>query len=393
LGFDWVMEAKRSIKVLAHQYTISVIEPTGMEKLLFAIFLLSLVVLMEGCISGPNLLIPQEKPEREMFTPTPNATLRAISIMLTETRAAPTITLTPAVTPTQSPTPTATIPPPGSSTRPIGIGDRASFNGAALTVLSSKTLDTVKKVKAESGYTFQDLEVVIENTSNFDIDYTPLYFRLQGLTGPAYQPSQNSVWPALQSGTLRPGEWVRGHITFSLPLDKNPQFLTFSPQATPQQQAPIWIDLNLPMVQASLPETNPVQKVELPSGLGYRIEKEGIALTVGNVKAGQQIEQTKAGTGNILVVLDVTIENNGRTKTPYNPEYFTVEDANGYEYPAFIIPSETLLPAGSLGQGQKVNGHVVFEVPNTTKKLIVKYQPQVVIDIYPEIRIQISINA
>jgi len=359
--------------------------------------LLCLAVLAGGCIPFLNPTQPAVGPNGETVTPTLNATQRAIAVMLTETRAAPTITMTPVVTATNTPTPTATTPPLGSSDRPVAVGRRITVEGVGLTVLSAKTVDTVGKVKAAEGRAFLDLEVLIENAANgdpgSDMDYTPLYFRLQDPQGTMHQPENNAVWPALQSGTLQPGEWVRGHVTFSIPAGQAGLRLKCSPQVAPNRTANIWVALNQLAVQAAVPATGPVVTTEPLPGIGQRVEMEGTALTVSAVKASQRIEQTKAGAENVLVILDVTIENPGRVKSPFNPEYFTVKDPNGYEYPAVIIPSETILQPGSLGQGQKVSGQVVFEVPASAKQLVLEYQPQVVMEDYPVIRIQISISA
>jgi hypothetical protein len=366
-----------------------------------AAILLCLAVLSGGCIPVLNPTEAAVGPNGETVTPTLNATQRAIALMLTETRAAPTITLTQIVTPTETPTPTATTPPQGSSARPVVIGTRVTAGGAALTVLAMKTVNTLGKGKAVDGSTFLDLEVLIENASGSDagdtssaaMDYTPLYFRLQDPTGATYQPENQAVWPALQSGTLQPGEWVRGHVTFSVPADQTKWRLSYSPQVAPNRSVEIWVDLSQPAVQASLPTTGPVSAKQPLPGAGQRVEMEGIALTVESVKSSQQVDLTRASAGNVLVILNVTIENAARVKTPYNPEYFTVKDPDGYEYPAIIIPAETLLQAGSLGKSQKVSGQVIFEVPANANRLVVEYQPQVLMENYPLIRIQISLSA
>jgi hypothetical protein len=79
-------------------------------------------------------------------------------------------------------------------------------------------------------------------------------------------------------------------------------------------------------------------------------------------------------------------------RSPFNPDYFSVKDANGYEYPAVIIPRESMLQGGSLGQGQKVSGQVVFEVPESATRLVVEYQPQVLVDEYPVIRFLVEVS-
>ncbi len=367
-----------------------------------AAVLFSLAVLTGGCLpilsQVQTAVAPAVAPINETPSiPTPNATLLAIAAMLTETRAAPTATSTPIVTPTITPTPTSTTPPLGSSDRPVVIGQRVTAEGAALTVLSTSTSDAAGKVKAEAGSAFLNLEVIVENSSGGSMDYTPLYFHLQdaasAAAGTAYQPESKAMWPALQSGTLLPGEWVRGFITFKIPAGKNGLRLSYSPQITPGYSVNLWVDLSQPAVQAEVPETGPVTTTEPLPGAGKRVETGGIALTIDQVKAAQNIETTKAGTGNVLVEIQATIENVSRTLTPYNPEYFKVKDAEGYEYPAVVIPADTLLQAGSLKEKQKITGQVVFEAPARASQLVVEYQPQVLGEDYPMIRVAINVPA
>lgn len=365
-----------------------------------AAIVLCLTVLLGGCnlYAEPTPLVVG--PNGETATPTLNATQRAIAVMLTETRAAPTITLTPVVTPTITPTPTATIPPLGSDERPVRIGERATAGSAALTALSAKTAGEAGRLKAVEGTTLLDVEAVIENTSKENIDYTPLYFRVEDAQGRVYQPATGGAWPAMQSGTLRGGEWARGHITFEITVQSDGAGmdglrLHFSPQAATETTGELWIDLSQPPAQAALPTTAPVSGLEtgatkLPMA-GQRDEAGGIALSIAQVSAGQRVGSTRAGKGNVLVSLMVTIENVSRARSPFNPDYFSVKDANGYEYPAVVIPLETMLQGGSLGQGQKVSGQVVFEVPESTARLVVEYQPQVLVDEYPVIQFLVEV--
>lgn len=365
-----------------------------------AAIVLCLTVLLGGCnlYAEPTPLVVG--PNGETATPTLNATQRAIAVMLTETRAAPTITLTPVVTPTITPSPTATTPPLGSNERPVRIGERAATGSAAITVLSAKTAGEAGRLKAAEGTVLLDVEAVIENTSKESIDYTPLYFRVEDAQGRASQPATGGAWPAMQSGTLQAGEWARGHITFEITAQGDGTGmaglrLRFSPQTAAGTAGELWIDLSQPPAQAALPTTSPVSGMEtgatkLPA-TGQRDEAGGIALSIAQVSSGQQVGSARAGKGNVLVSLMATIENVSRVRSPFNPDYFSVKDANGYEYPAVIIPLETMLQGGSLGQGQKVSGQVVFEVPESTARLVVEYQPQVLVEAYPVIRFLIDV--
>ncbi len=364
-------------------------------------------VLLGGCLPFSEPTPLAVGPNGETATPTLNATQLAIALMLTATRAAPTATQTPVVTLTSTPSPTTTPPPLGSAERPVRLGTRMAVEGAGLTVLSMQTLTEVNTRKAAEGMAFLDVETIVENApdsaagaapsgvSAAPLDYTPLYFRLLDAQDNAYQPVGAGVQPAIQSGTLRPGEWVRGHVTFEIPATAGTLRLRYTPVVAAGYAIAMWVDLSLPPVQAELPTTPPI--IELGDAAkalpmtGQRDEAGGIALTIAQVDVSQRIGPTKASAGSLLVALNVTIENVSRARSPFNPQYFSVKDDKGYEYQATLIPLESLLQAGSLGQGEKVSGQVVFEVPEGTPRLVVEYQPQVLVDQYPVIRFLIDV--
>ncbi len=335
-------------------------------------------------------------PNGETATPTPNETQKAIAVMLTQTRAAPTATSTAVVTATMTPTSTATTPPPGSSERPVVTGERILAGDAALTVLSVEELAEAGTRKAAEGAALLDVEVVIENEAEEALDYTPLYFRLEDAQGSAYQPVPGGAGPALQSGTLRAGEWVRGHVTFEIPAEVSGLRLRFTPLMPGGYAVEAWVDLSQSPVEAELPGTPPVGGLAAGSGglpvTGQRDESGEIALSISEVKVVERMGSTRAAAGNKLVVMAATIENVSRTRVPFNPDYFSARDAQGYEYPAVIIPIETVLGAGSLRQGEKVSGQVVFEVPGEVTRLVVEYQPQVLVEEYPVIRFLVEVG-
>jgi hypothetical protein len=116
-----------------------------------------------------------------------------------------------------------------------------------------------------------------------------------------------------------------------------------------------------------------------------------VALTFNKVTAATRLQRTRAAKGRIFVDLLVTIQNLSRPDTPYNPFYFKAKDALGYEYVPVVIAHDSLLYPGSLGTGQKVSGHVFFEVPEGTEWLVVSYRPQVLVENYEEILLGIEV--
>ncbi len=118
--------------------------------------------------------------------------------------------------------------------------------------------------------------------------------------------------------------------------------------------------------------------------VGDRVEANGMALTVMKVSKVDKISDfQKAKAGNTFVVAEVVIENVSAEKAPYNPLYFKVKDADGFEYNAGISSGEQALQSGNLAKGEKVRGNVAFEVKKETKGLVLEYKPIVFGNVEP----------
>lgn len=113
--------------------------------------------------------------------------------------------------------------------------------------------------------------------------------------------------------------------------------------------------------------------------VGDRTELNGTALTVTKVDRAAELGQfNKAKDGNEFVVAEVVIENTGADKIPYNPLYFKVKDADGFETDAELIAGDQSLKSGELAKGEKARGNVAFEVKKGTKGLVMEYKPLVI---------------
>jgi hypothetical protein len=144
-----------------------------------------------------------------------------------------------------------------------------------------------------------------------------------------------------------------------------------------------------PVAAAAAPK--PAQKESasagIPAKVGDRVESAGVALAVNGVQQTDTLSQfQKAKPGRVYVVADVTLETT-REKAPYNPLYFKVRDADGYEYTASPIGGDQSLKSGELNPGDKVRGTVSFDVPADAKGLVLSYQPIVMLGGYQPIRI------
>lgn len=125
--------------------------------------------------------------------------------------------------------------------------------------------------------------------------------------------------------------------------------------------------------------------------VGDRVEAGDIALTANAVERVASLSQfQKAESGKTFVTVDVTIENVARESAPYNPLYFKVKDADGFEYNATLNTGDQSLKSGDLKQGDKARGVVAFEVPESATGLIMSYEPLVVMGGYEAIEIALE---
>lgn len=134
---------------------------------------------------------------------------------------------------------------------------------------------------------------------------------------------------------------------------------------------------------APLPTDAPVVPTDAPAApaiakVGDRVEANGIAFTVVSVKKADAIgKYQKADAGNTYVIVEVLIENVDVDKAPYNPFYFKVKDADGFEYTAGITMDNQALKSGDLAKGEKARGNVAIEVKKAAKGLVLEYKPLV----------------
>ena len=144
-------------------------------------------------------------------------------------------------------------------------------------------------------------------------------------------------------------------------------------------------------------EAKPQEAAGKPSGaisakVGQRIESAGIALTVnGARRAAEAGPIAKAKPGRTYMIADVSLENANRERAPYNPLYFKVRDADGFEYTSNLMAGgDQSLKSGELATGERVRGTVAFDVPEGARGLVMTYQPQVLFGGYQTLRVELE---
>lgn len=346
------------------------------------------LLLISGCSQVSQILA----------TPTGlQPTLEAISLMLTQTAAAPTTTVTAIITPsavpteTVTPTPTAVV---GMLDRPGALGQRLQTGLVQLTVLSVEDIEEIAEQNPPEGFQFLQVEVLLQSAGMDPANYFSNQFALIDPDGETYQPA-----PGLPQGLLRgrllPGEAVRGAVVFLVPdpgssegLDLNGWRLNYAMDSG----ADAWVRLD--QNSGGIPPSGMEVLNRFPDdvpGLNQRVESSGTALVIESAVLEPAAASRKAPAGSAYLIVAARIENTDRTRLSYNPQYFKLRSAPGYEFAAVILPMDEMLHAGSLGRGEQVQGQVVFQVPEDLREALLIYDPLVLTETDQEIRIKLNL--
>jgi hypothetical protein len=250
-------------------------------------------------------------------------------------------------------------------------------------------------LKPKEGNTYLVIGVILENVTRDKTPYNPLYFKVKDAEGFEYNTALLAPDPALKSGELAKGEKVRGNVAFEVQKTGQGFIVSYEPLVIFGGYEPIKVDLSQSGTAGRAPEaTAPPAESSGTSGaaqVGERHESGGIALTVTEVSKTKVVNDfLKPKEGNTYLAIGVILENVTRDKTPYNPLYFKVKDAEGFEYTASFVAPDPALKSGDLAKGEKVRGNVAFEVSETAKGFVVSYEPLVILGGYEPIKIDLG---
>lgn len=155
-----------------------------------------------------------------------------------------------------------------------------------------------------------------------------------------------------------------------------------APTATPAPPA----DTPIPPTATPQPPT-PTPAI---AQIGQRVEAGGIALTIQGASTVSAFDFMTAAEGKTYLVLDALIENVGRDTAPYNPLYFSIKDADGFQYNSSLLAPDPSLKSGDLPQGDRVRGNIAFEIPVGAAGLVLTYEPLVILGGYQPLRVSIQ---
>lgn len=289
--------------------------------------------------------------------------------------------------PSKTPEPTETEAPATKSL--YIVGEKAEVEGISITVLSIQKTNKLELFSADAGNTYLDIEVIIENISRDEATpYNSLYFKVKDDTAAEYTTTLDAISPSLKSGSLVKGDKARGHVAFEVPENSKGFIVSYEPMVLFGGYETIRI--NLEEKTETIPEVGTLEIGE--SQVGQRFESAGIAITIVSAQTTTSIGGMPPSSDMIYLDFEVLLENIDRDEeTPYNPLYFQVKDANYWEYSTSFLSLDPSLTSGELVKGDKVRGHVAFEVPAQVKKFVVSYEPDVLFGGYQPISVNVVI--
>lgn len=248
--------------------------------------------------------------------------------------------------------------------------------------------------------------IVVENAGTRSHLITATDFQLRTVAGfdhePVFAPVGFTEGEAL-SQEISPGGKARGIVVFELPTDQQPLFLKFDPN--PITSAELYFDAPnaLELVQsgaasqlaAAAPEGTPGDQAGKSWGTSKNDRHVPLAVgQSGAIADGKQVYRVTvmaivdgATSSNMFVqpkeghkfwLVQVQFENAGTSSTTLLPMQWALRTRDGFDYEPEILVAgfaegESL--SGEVGPGGKMQGIVVFQIPQNAQPLFLKFDP------------------
>jgi hypothetical protein len=184
---------------------------------------------------------------------------------------------------------------------------------------------------------------------------------------------------------LSPSEEPAEPVADQPPASASTATVAVDPTATPQPLATA-----TPVQPTATPEPPPATPAQSIAQIGDRVEAGGIALTINGASTVSTIDFMTAAEGKTYLVVDALLENVSRETAPYNPLYFSVKDADGFQHNSTLVAPDPSLKSGELPLGDRVRGNIAFEIPAGATGLVLTYEPLVILGGYEPIRVSVQ---
>ncbi len=233
--------------------------------------------------------------------------------------------------------------------------------------------------KPDDGQKFIAVEAIVINNSDTPVSIASIG---QGTLRDAESQKYNTSLSAniaaslpQLGGVLLPGERLRGYLGFEIPIDAMDLEFRFVPALFGSDDE-LRVALPAKPAKVKAPATIPGETAPKAGKIGEPQKSDVFTITV-NKAALVASGMMKPAKGNRFVVIDVTVTNDSRKKTPLSTALqMYIKDADGFRYGVNIgasVAAKAKLPDGELAAGDKIKGQVGFEVPTSAKGLMFEF--------------------
>lgn len=124
--------------------------------------------------------------------------------------------------------------------------------------------------------------------------------------------------------------------------------------------------------------TPPASPSAAPPAVGDTVSGADYVLVVKTVKVCKVDAPFEPKAGNIKLGVEVAMEGTGDRDVPVSPFHAQLEDSEGNHYSTTLAGCRPILPSVRVAKGERAEGWVSFELPQSARGLKLVYDPIVI---------------
>ena len=288
-------------------------------------------------------------------------------------------TVTTELGPTEPPTEEPTEAAPTN----YQVGDIISMGDVVMVVLGWDNPPGDDFTKPDEGNIFVAVDLILVNQSDSPISVSSLLqMELKDDTHQRYDvdfTASMAIDESSPDGEISPGERIRGKVGFQVPEDATGLVFVFD--ADVWGTGKVFVELGPEPVSVEPPADLPGEQAQTMFAIGDVIEIGDLTLTVNEVTNPPGDSFNKPDEGNIFVVVDMTIKNQGSEAASVSSMLqMSLKDDTGQVYDLDLMASAAsggTTPDGEIAPGETIRGQVGFQVPEDATGLVFVFDADV----------------
>ena len=249
------------------------------------------------------------------------------------------------------------------------VGDIITLKDLGLAVLGWSTPEGDEFSKPDAGKKFVAVDMVIVNQGADPTNLSSLFqASLKDSTAQTYSSDLMATIAAKSkapSGSLLPGEKVRGKVGFQIPEDATGLVFVFDPSLLGSGK--IFVELGDNPTAVDSPITLPGEKPQQSYKIGDAIQLGDIVVTVNSASPLDGDDFNKPDPDMQFMIVDITLENKmDKPVSISSMLQMVLKDETGQLYDQDLmaqVASKSDAPNGELAAGEKLRGKIGYEVP------------------------------